>query len=92
MAEAQKAGWSGKEPKKKLPLQDALRVFWQSGGLEGQLEKISDTGAALPLTMGVLEGDKIIDVPIHDHLASDESSHRLTEVFGASLRIEASFC
>ena len=45
-------------------LTDALRVFWQSGGIEGQLEKVDEEGHALPLAMGVLEADQPVDAPL----------------------------
>jgi hypothetical protein len=45
-------------------LRDALRVFWTSGGIEGQLEKVDESGQALPLAMGVLDREKIIDAPL----------------------------
>jgi hypothetical protein len=47
-------------------LTDALRVFWTSGGIEGQLEKVDEEGKALPLAMGVLEREKMIDAPLLD--------------------------
>src|SRR5581483_2450128 len=45
-------------------LTDALRVFWQSGGIEGQLEKVDEQGRALPLAMGVLEAEHPVDAPL----------------------------
>jgi hypothetical protein len=39
-------------------------VFWTSGGIEGQLEKVDDEGRALPLAMGTLDREKPIDVPL----------------------------
>lgn len=66
MDEALKAVLSGKEPSKKFTLTDALRVFWQSGGVEGELEKVSDTGEALPLTMGVQDQPQISDAPLQE--------------------------
>jgi hypothetical protein len=59
MDAAQRAVFSGKKPKTTFTLTDALRVFWQSGGIEGQLEKVSETGEALPLAMGVLDQDQV---------------------------------
>lgn len=65
MDEAKLAMFAGQEPKKRFTLTDALRVFWQSGGVEGELEKVSaQSGAALPLAMGVLEGDKVVDATL----------------------------
>jgi hypothetical protein len=64
MDEALAAVFSGKTPAKKFTLQDALRVFWQTGGIEGELEKVSESGEALPLAMGVLEAENIGDVAL----------------------------
>ena len=64
MNDAMKAVFSGKKPVKTFTLQDALRIFWQTGSVEGELEKVSVSGEALPLTMGVLEADKIVNAPL----------------------------
>lgn len=64
MDEALREVFRGKQPKRTFTLQDALRIFWQSGGVEGELEKVSDSGQALPLAMGVLEGEKVVNVPL----------------------------
>ncbi len=55
---------AGKDPGDLFTLTDALRIVWQSGGINGQLNKVSPTGAALPLTMGVLERSQVLDVPL----------------------------
>lgn len=47
-----------------VTLTDALRVFWRSGGIEGELEKVDENGRALPLAMGVLEAEKPTDAPL----------------------------
>jgi len=59
-----KADLAALKAEKPKTLTDALRVFWRSGGIEGQLEKVDETGQALPLAMGVLEGDKVVDAPL----------------------------
>jgi hypothetical protein len=43
---------------------DALRVFWRSGAIEGELERVSDSGEALPLAVGVLDRETIADAPL----------------------------
>ncbi|MGV3484127.1 MAG: DUF1553 domain-containing protein [Planctomycetaceae bacterium] len=86
MDEAMKAIFSGKQPKKKFTLQDALRVYWQSGGLEGQLEKVSDTGQALPLTMGVLDA-KVTDTPIHERGDIKKPGRIIPRAFPQALRL-----
>ncbi|HVJ87287.1 MAG TPA: PSD1 and planctomycete cytochrome C domain-containing protein, partial [Caulifigura sp.] len=47
-------------------LQDALRIFWSRGGLEGELERVSDTGEALPLAMGVQDRDEVKDSALYE--------------------------
>jgi len=63
MAAAKKAVADGTDPEKQFTITDALRIFWVSGGIEGQLEKVSETGEPLPLAMGVLDRDVIADAP-----------------------------
>ena len=52
-----KAIAEGKDASEIFTLRDALRIFWKSGGIEGQLEKVDDSGQALPLAMGVLDAE-----------------------------------
>lgn len=59
MAAIMKAARAGEDTEKVFTLRDALRIFWSTGGIEGQLEKVDDEGKPLPLAMGVLEADKI---------------------------------
>jgi hypothetical protein len=47
-----------------LTLRDSLRIFWRTGGIDGQLEKVDGSGKALPLAMGVLEADIVSDAPL----------------------------
>jgi len=47
-------------------LTDALRIFWNSGSIEGQLEKVDENGQALPLAMGTLEADEVVDAPLFE--------------------------
>ncbi len=64
MAAALKAAAAGEDTEKVFTLRDALRIFWTSGGIEGQLEKVDESGKALPLAMGVLDRRRIIDAPL----------------------------
>src|SRR5262249_42753866 len=63
-AAVKKALETGGDPEKFFTLRDALRTFWVSGGIEGQLEKVDESGKALPLTMGVLDRGSVIDAPL----------------------------
>ena len=55
---------AGEDASDIFTLRDALRIFWRSGAIRGQLEKVDDSGEALPLTMGVLDREEIIDAPL----------------------------
>ena len=63
-AAALKAVLNGEDPEKHYTITDALRIFWTSGGIEGQLEKVDENGKALPLAMGVLDAETIADAPL----------------------------
>jgi len=62
-ARAIKAALEGDDPEKYFTITDALRIFWTSGGIEGQLDMVADDGKPLPLAMGVLDADAIVDAP-----------------------------
>ncbi len=64
MAAVKKAIAEGKDTEKVFTLRDALRIFWVSGGLKGQLDKVDDKGQALPLAMGVLDSERISNAPL----------------------------
>ncbi|MFM9959959.1 MAG: PSD1 and planctomycete cytochrome C domain-containing protein [Planctomycetaceae bacterium] len=64
MAAAMKARRSGGDAEQEFSIRDALRIFWTSGGIEGQLEKVDESGRALPLAMGVLDRQRIINSPL----------------------------
>lgn len=64
MAAVLKAVAKGEDTEKVFTLRDAIRIFWTSGGIEGQLEKVDDKGQALPLAMGVLDQEKVVDAPL----------------------------
>jgi hypothetical protein len=59
-----KADLAALQAEKPKTLTDALRIFWVSGGIKGQLDKVDESGQALPLAMGVLEGAKPVDAPL----------------------------
>ena len=59
-----KAILSGKDAEGIFTLGDALRIFWKTGAIEGQLEKVDESGKALALAMGVLDRDAIEDAPL----------------------------
>lgn len=61
-----KAIAAGEDPSGIFTLTDALRIFWRTGAIDGQLEKVDDEGNAIPLAMGVLDRDEMIDAPLLD--------------------------
>lgn len=61
MAAAQRAVAAGENPEKTFSLRDALRIFWTTGGIEGELEKYDDEGRPLPLAMGVADREKPVE-------------------------------
>lgn len=67
-----KAIAEGKDAGEAFSIRDALRIFWQSGGIEGELEKVDEEGNALPLAMGTLEAETISDVRL---LARGDIAH-----------------
>jgi hypothetical protein len=61
-----KADLKALREEKAVTLTDALRIFWRSGGIEGQLESVDELGQPLPLAMGTLDNDKVVDAPIFE--------------------------
>lgn len=45
-------------------LGNAIRIYWQSGGLEGRLATVDEKGRALPLCMGVEDAAKVQDAAL----------------------------
>jgi hypothetical protein len=45
-------------------LGNAIRIYWQSGGMEGRLATVDEQGRALPLCMGVEDADKVEDATL----------------------------
>ncbi|MDA7497404.1 DUF1549 domain-containing protein, partial [bacterium] len=62
----QRAVKDGTDPRGIYTLRDVLRILWTRGRIEGQLETVDAQGNALPLTMGTLDREKIINVPLLD--------------------------
>lgn len=47
-------------------LATAIRILWNRGGIEGQLETVDEQGHALPLCMGVQDAKSIHDSQLYD--------------------------
>lgn len=60
-AAVRKALKAGRSTGGEFTLQDAIRIYWTRGGLEGQLKQVDDDGRALPLCMGTLDAAMITD-------------------------------
>lgn len=63
-AAVRRAVAAGEDPSGLFTLSEAIGIFWKTGSITGQLAKVDDSGAALPLAMGVLERDQVIDAPL----------------------------
>jgi hypothetical protein len=65
-AKAWQAIKDGQDPEPFFNIRDALRIFWTSGAIEGQLEKVDESGQALPLAMGVLDKERVVDARLFE--------------------------
>jgi mono/diheme cytochrome c family protein len=81
MTAAMKARMSGGDAEKEFSLRDALRIFWQLGGIEGQLEKVDESGQALPLAMGVQDRLRIINSPLLERGEINKPCQRIPRGF-----------
>lgn len=61
-----KAIAAGEDASEIFTLRDALRILWRTGAIDGELEKVDDQGQALPLAMGVLDREEMVDAPLLD--------------------------
>ncbi|TXT38356.1 MAG: hypothetical protein FD138_412 [Planctomycetota bacterium] len=87
MAAAMKARQSGGDAEKEFSIRDALRIFWTSGGIEGQLEKVDESGQALPLAMGVLDRQRIINSPLLERGEINKPGQRIPRGFPRVIEI-----
>ncbi len=61
MDAALKAVFSGKKPKRTFTIQEALGNLWRTGGIEGEFDKLDDQGKAVPVAMGALDRETMIN-------------------------------
>lgn len=87
-AAIRKALATGQDPGEVASLTNALRNFWQTGAVEGQLEKVDDSGKALPLAMGVLDQEKISDAPRLERGEVSRPSATISRGFPQVLRLQ----
>ncbi len=87
-AAVRKAVAEGRDPEGIFTLRDALRIFWRSGAIEGQLEKVSETGEPLPLTMGVLDREQILDAPLLDRGDIHKAGDKVPRAFPGVLELD----
>jgi hypothetical protein len=76
------------EKGKDFTLRDALRVFWRTGAIDGQLEKVDDQGRALPLAMGVLENEQVDDAPLFARGEVSRGGERVPRGFPTAIEVE----
>ncbi len=86
-----KAIAEGKDPSDLFTITDALRIFWRSGGIEGQLEKVDETGKALPLAMGTLDREQPLNVPLLKRGDISQPGERVPRGFPEILALEEDF-
>jgi hypothetical protein len=79
---------AGEDPGGIFTLRDALRIFWRSGAIEGQLEKVDDSGEALPLAIGVLDREEMIDAPLLEGGEISKPGERIPRGFPDVVRLE----
>jgi hypothetical protein len=87
-AAAWKAIAAGEDASEIFTLRDALRIFWQSGGIEGQLEKVDESGRALPLAMGVLDAATLVDAPLLDRGDVNKPGEKVSRGFPSAIHVE----
>jgi len=61
---AKKAAFAGLKPEKTFTLREVLANIWRRGPIEGKLETLDDKGQAIPVTMGTLDRDQVVDAPL----------------------------
>ncbi len=88
-AAVQKAIAEGKDPSDIFTITDALRIFWRSGAIRGELNKVSERGEALPLTMGVLDREQIFDVPLLERGEIGRPGKSVPRAFPAAIQLDA---
>lgn len=67
-------------------LKEVLRIYWTKGGLVGKLAAVDDDGNPLPLCMGAMEANEMIDSPVYirgdlKH-PTDEAKRGVPALFG----------
>ncbi len=87
-AAQRKAILEGRDASGIYTLQDALRIFWQSGGLKGELDKVSETGEALPLAMGVQDFRFPMESPLFERGDVAKPKGRIPRGIPAALQFD----
>lgn len=85
-----KAVFEGKDPSGIFTIRDALRIFWRSGAIEGQLEKVDETGQALPLAMGVLDRKQVGDARLLERGDVKRPTRPVPRQFPRVIRLDGS--
>ncbi|MBL8848248.1 MAG: DUF1553 domain-containing protein, partial [Planctomycetaceae bacterium] len=90
-AAVMKAIQNGEDASNIFTLTDALRIFWRTGAIDGQLEKVDEEGQPLPLAMGVLEGEMMIDAPLLDRGDIGKPGQAVPRGFPRIIELEEGF-
>ncbi|MCB1229483.1 MAG: PSD1 domain-containing protein [Verrucomicrobiae bacterium] len=80
----------GEDPQKHFNemLREALRIIWTRGPIVGKLETVDAEGHALPLCMGVIEGEKMVDSPKYDRGEIGHPGEKVTRAVPAIFGLE----
>lgn len=70
-------------------LQNAIRIYWSRGGIDGQLMTVDEQGHALPLCMGVEEAKSVTDAALLNRGELSQPGDRIARRFPQVFEIAA---
>jgi hypothetical protein len=85
-----RAAFAGKKPERTFTLREVLANIWRRGPIEGKLETVDDQGNALPLAMGVLDRDAIVDAPLLARGEIGRPGQVVPRAFPQSIQVDVS--
>ena len=86
-AAAKAAIEKGEDPGAHFNIRDALRIIWRRGGIDGKLATVDDEGNALPLCMGALDRDTIVDAPLLERGEIGKPGEKIPRAFPRVIEI-----
>ncbi|QGJ69936.1 Secreted protein containing planctomycete cytochrome C domain [Planctomycetales bacterium 10988] len=88
--DSQKALFAGKEPEKTFTLREVLANIWRTGPLEGKLQTIDNEGQAIPVAMGTMDQESIVNAPLLRRGQINHPGERVPRAFPQVLRTAGS--